>query len=44
MEVAIERGDWLDPRNAQVPLATWAGEFLSLARRLSLSTQEIYAT
>lgn len=26
MEVAIERGDWLDPRNAQVPLATWAEE------------------
>ena len=42
MEVAIERGDWLDPRNAQVPLATWAEEFLSLARRLSPSTQETY--
>jgi integrase len=42
MEVAIERGDWLDPRNAQVPLATWAEEYLSLARRLSPSTQETY--
>lgn len=41
MEVAIERGDWLERRNAQVPLATWA-EFLSLARRLSPSTQETY--
>ena len=28
MGVAIERGDWLDPRNAQVALATWAEEFL----------------
>ncbi len=42
MEVAVERGDWLDPRSAQVPLATWAEEFLSLARRLSPSTQETY--
>jgi integrase len=42
MEVAIERGDWLDPRSAQVPLATWAEEYLSLARRLSPSTQETY--
>ena len=40
MEVAVERGDWLDPRSAQVPLAIWAEEFLSLARRLSPSTQE----
>ena len=40
MEVAVERGDWLDPRSAQVPLATWAEEYLSLARRLSPSTQE----
>jgi len=40
--VAIERGDWLDPRNAQVPLAMWAEEYLSLARRLSPSTQETY--
>jgi integrase len=42
MEVAIERGDWLDPRNAQVPLATWAEEYLLLARRLSPSSQETY--
>ena len=26
MEVDMERGDWLDPRGAQVPLATWAEE------------------
>ncbi len=42
MEVAVERGDWLDPRSAQVPLALWAEEFLSLARRLSPTTQETY--
>ncbi|HEX2272734.1 MAG TPA: tyrosine-type recombinase/integrase, partial [Acidimicrobiales bacterium] len=42
MEVALERWDWLDPRSAQVPLATWAQEFLSLARRLSPTTQETY--
>jgi integrase len=42
MEVALEWGDWLDPRSAQVPLAMWAEEFLSLARRLSPTTQETY--
>ena len=42
MEVDMERGDWLDPRGAQVPLAMWAEEFLSLARRLSPTTQETY--
>jgi hypothetical protein len=31
MEVAMEWGDWLDPRCAQVPLAVWADEFLLLA-------------
>jgi hypothetical protein len=42
MEVDMERGDWLDPRSAQVPLAVWAEEFLSLARRLSPTTPETY--
>jgi hypothetical protein len=42
MEVKIERSDWLNPRDAQVPLALWAEEFLSLARRLSPTTQETY--
>jgi len=42
MEVAVERGDWLDPRSAQGPLAVWAEEFLLLARRLSPSTQQTY--
>ena len=36
------RGQWVDPRNADTPLATWAAEFLSLSRRLSPTTQETY--
>ena len=36
------RGQWVDPRDAQTPLAVWAEEFLSLCRRLSLTTQETY--
>ena len=42
MEIEIDRGTWLDPRTGAVPLAEWAEEFLSLARRLSPSTQETY--
>jgi hypothetical protein len=42
MEVDIERGVWLDPRQAQMPLAHWVEEFLALARRLSPSTQDTY--
>ncbi|MEO8264439.1 MAG: hypothetical protein ABI706_02905 [Ilumatobacteraceae bacterium] len=36
------RGQWVDPRNADMPLAAWADEFLSLCRRLSPTTQETY--
>jgi integrase len=43
MQVDVERGRWIDPRGAEQPLAEWAEEFLSLARRLSPSTQETYA-
>lgn len=43
MQVDIERGRWIDPAGADTPLAVWAEEFLSLARRLSPSTQETYA-
>jgi len=43
MQVDIERGRWIDPTGADTPLADWAEEFLSLARRLSPSTQETYA-
>ena len=43
MQVDIERGRWIDPAGADVALGAWAEEFLSLARRLSPSTQETYA-
>ena len=36
------RGLWVDPRAAEVPLATWAAEFLQLCRRLAPTTQETY--
>lgn len=42
MEVEIDRGRWLDPRGAEMPLGTWAEEFLSLARRLAPTTQDTY--
>src|SRR3546814_16536198 len=38
------RGLWVDPRDAEMPLAVWAEEFLSLCRRLSHTTQEPYST
>jgi len=38
----VDRGRWLDPGGADMALATWAGEFFSLARRLSPLTQEAY--
>jgi integrase len=36
------RGNWIDPRGADVAFATWAEEFLRLSRRLSPTTQETY--
>ena len=42
METEKARGNWIDPKHATIPLAHWADEFLSLARRLSPSTQETY--
>src|SRR3546814_14360356 len=36
------RGLWVDPRDAEMPLAIWAEEFPSLCRRLSPTTQETY--
>jgi hypothetical protein len=42
MEVGIERGAWLDPRSAEMPLAKWASDFLALARRLSPTTLQTY--
>lgn len=38
MDVEVERGSWLDPRFADVPLADWVTDFLALARRLSPTT------
>jgi site-specific recombinase XerD len=42
MEVHLERGAWLDLRQAEMPLAEWASEFLALARRLSPTTVQTY--
>src|SRR3546814_18302793 len=36
------RGLWVDPRDAEMPLAVWAAEFLSLCRRLSPTPPEHY--
>jgi integrase len=41
-QIEIERGAWLDPRDADMALAVWAEEFLALARRLSPTTQDTY--
>ncbi len=42
METDKARGVWIDPRGAEMPLATWVEEFLRLCRRLSPSTLETY--
>jgi integrase len=42
METDKARGTWIDPRGAEMPLATWAEEFLRLCRRLSPTTLETY--
>jgi integrase len=42
VQVDKDRGLWVDPRDAQMPLAQWAQTFLSLCRRLSPTTQETY--
>ncbi len=36
------RGQWVDRRDAEMPLAVWAEEFLLLCRRLAKTTQETY--
>ena len=41
-EADKDRGHWIDPRGADVPLAEWAEEFLPLCRRLAPTTQETY--
>ena len=42
MEVAVDRGQWVNPTHGEMTLSDWAKEFLLLARRLSPSTQETY--
>ncbi len=42
LEADRVRGHWVDPRNADIPVAKWAEEFLLLCRRLSPTTQETY--
>lgn len=42
VEVDKTRGAWLDPTDADIPLAVWAETFLGLCRRLSPRTQETY--
>lgn len=42
METDKVRGAWIDPRNADMPLAEWVEEFLRLSRRLSPGTQQTY--
>ena len=36
------RGSWVDPRDADMAVADWVEEFLSLCRRLAERTQETY--
>jgi len=42
MESDKARGNWIDPRGADVALAEWAEEFLRLGRRLAATTQQTY--
>lgn len=42
MESDKARGGWIDPRGAEMPLVTWAEEFLLLCRRLAPTTQDAY--
>ncbi|CAN5757755.1 site-specific integrase [soil metagenome] len=42
LEADRVRGQWVDPRDADMPLAAWAEHFLLLCRRLSPTTQETY--
>ena len=40
IEVDKTRSAWLDPTDADIPLAEWPETFLGLCRRLSARTQE----
>ena len=36
------KGNWIDPRFADMPVARWAEEFMALCRRLAPIAQETY--
>lgn len=40
--VDADRGQWIDPRGAELSLKAWSEEFLSLARGLAPTTQDTY--
>jgi site-specific recombinase XerD len=42
VEVDKNRGAWIDPRSADMPLSEWVETFMSLARSLAPTTQETY--
>jgi integrase len=42
MRVEMDRGQWIAPAAADMPLRDWAQEYLLLARRLSPTTQQTY--
>ena len=42
VEVDKDRGAWIDPRGADMPLAEWVETFLALGRSLAPTTQETY--
>lgn len=42
LDAEMLRGSWVDPRDADMAVADWAEEFLSLCRRLAERTQETY--
>lgn len=42
IELDKQRGNWIDPRDGDMPLAVWAETFLSRSRRLVPTTQETY--
>jgi integrase len=42
IEADKARGNWIDPRGADMAVATWADEFMRLSRRLSPTTQDTY--
>lgn len=40
IEVDKDRGVWIDPRGADMPLAEWVDTFMSLSRSLAPTTQQ----